>query len=241
MRLLLRAFLDTLLPPRCHLCKTPVAGGEDIHLCPGCRDTLRFLRSPLCPRCGIPFATAGGTDHPCGACITDPPPFVAARGALFFEGAARDLVHRYKYEQRTHLVHPLGLLTAKALTAFAAGSGAGLIVPVPLHARRLRQRGFNQALLLGEFLARSWRLPLNRHNLRRTRWTEPQINLSAAERSANVRGAFAVADPGQLAGRRVILVDDVFTTGSTVAECSRTLLRAGADAVVVVTAARAMA
>jgi ComF family protein len=240
VRLLLRALVDTLFPPRCHLCKGPVAGGEVLHLCPGCRDTLRFLGSPLCPRCGIPFATEGGADHPCGACTVHPPPFAAARGALLFDGAARDLVHHFKYERRVHLVHPLGLLTAGKLAEFAADSGASLIVPVPLHVRRLRQRGFNQALLLGEYLARSWRLPLARHNLRRIRWTEPQINLSAAERSANVRNAFAVADPARLEGRCVILVDDVFTTGSTVAECSRALRRAGAEAVVVVTAARAI-
>ncbi len=240
MRLLLRALLDTLFPPRCHLCKAPVVGGGELHLCAGCQEGVRFLDSPLCPRCGIPFATRGGADHACGACITHPPPFAAARGALLFDGAARGLVHRFKYERRVHLVRPLGLLTTRQLSSFAAASGGQLVVPVPLHARRLRQRGFNQALLLGEYLARSWRLPLARHDLHRTRWTEPQINLSAAERSANVRGAFAVADAGRIEGKRIILVDDVFTTGSTVAECSHTLRRAGAESVVVITAARAM-
>jgi len=111
---------------------------------------------------------------------------------------------------------------------------------VPLHVKRLRERGFNQAVLLGEILARKWHVPLARKNLIRIRWTEPQVNLTASERKHNVRGAFAVEDTAAVRNRRIILLDDVYTTGSTVAECARTLKKEGAAAVFVVTIARAV-
>jgi len=117
---------------------------------------------------------------------------------------------------------------------------ADFIVPVPLHRKRLKERGFNQAQLLGRVLAKHWRINLSVHNLRRVRWTEPQIGLCAADREQNVRGAFQVADPVQFEGRRLLLLDDVYTTGSTVGECARTLKRAGAEEVRVVTVARAL-
>jgi len=113
------------------------------------------------------------------------------------------------------------------------------IVPVPLHTRRLRQRGFNQAVLLGEILSRQWGVPLQRNNLQRSRWTEPQVNLTASARAENVKGAFTLAAPAKIAGKRILLVDDVYTTGSTVKECSRVLMAAGAAAVAVITVARA--
>jgi ComF family protein len=114
-----------------------------------------------------------------------------------------------------------------------------VIVPVPLHVKRLRSRGFNQAVLLGELLAREWRLPLARRAMRRIRWTEPQINLSADERLHNVKGAFTVSDYAAVARKHVLLLDDILTTGSTAEECARVLKRAGAVEVTVITIARA--
>jgi len=111
-------------------------------------------------------------------------------------------------------------------------------VPVPLHLKRLRQRGFNQAILLGEIFAKKWGTPLSRNNLQRIRWTEPQVNLGAHERAVNVKGAFAVDSVKELSGKRILLVDDVYTTGSTVKECCRVLLKAGAAEVAVLTVAR---
>lgn len=135
---------------------------------------------------------------------------------------------------------PLGLMSLEPLAEIMSFQRLDVIVPVPLHKRRLRSRGFNQALLLAELLAHEWRLPLERRALRRVRWTEPQITLTAAERRENVRGAFAVADNVAVAGKCVLLVDDVLTTGSTVEECARTLKRSGAVGVAVVTVARAL-
>jgi ComF family protein len=236
---MLKAFLDILFPPRCHYCKAFIADAGAIHLCAPCLDACKLIRSPLCKTCGMPFLTEGGDDHLCGGCITEPPRFTAARAAALFDGPVRELIHRFKYNNRVQLCRPLGLLTVQQLGPFAEAASADLVIPVPLHPKRLRQRGFNQAILLGEILARQWRLPLSRRNLQRIRWTEPQINLSATERVANVRGAFAVADHSLLKGKRIILVDDVYTTGSTVAECARVLFKVDAAEVFVITVARA--
>jgi ComF family protein len=237
---MLKAFLDILFPPRCHACKAFIPDAGAIHLCAACLDACGLILSPLCKRCGMPFLTAGDDDHLCGGCITEPPRFTAARSAALFDGPVRELIHRFKYNGRVQLCRPLGLLTGRQLEPFAEAVSADLVIPVPLHLKRLRQRGFNQAVLLGEILARQWRLPHSRANLQRIRWTEPQINLSAAERVANVRGAFAVSKPLLLKGKRIILVDDVYTTGSTVAECARVLFKAEAAEVCVVTVARAL-
>ncbi len=170
----------------------------------------------------------------------DPPPFTSARGAFRFDGPIRELIHRLKYGKKVHLSAPLALLTAKTLAPYVAGSGAELLLPVPLHRKRLRDRGFNQSLLLARSLAKSWQLPLSRNNLQRLHWTEPQIHLSMTDRVKNVRGAFSVKDPAEFEGRRILLVDDVYTTGSTVTECAKVLRKAGAEEVHVVTVARAI-
>jgi ComF family protein len=194
----------------------------------------------MCTVCGVPFRTEQGIDHICGSCVTTSRPFVSARAAAYFDGPARDLIHRLKYGNKVHLSRPLGLMTARHLSAFAAESGAQLIVPVPLHPKRLRQRGFNQAVLLADFLTKNWHIPTSRNNLRRIRWTEPQIFLSGDERIRNVRGAFAVKYPELFQGKKILLVDDVYTTGSTVAECAKVLKGAGAGEVHVATVVRAV-
>jgi len=175
----------------------------------------------------------------CGECRESQPAFAAARAALVYDGRCRDLIHAYKYQKRTHLRRPLALLAADSLRDFLAACAPDLMVPVPLHVRRLRERGFNQAVLLGEVWSREWNLPLDRSAMRRIRWTEPQISLTAAQRRDNVKGAFDVGHADSVKGRRVLLVDDVYTTGSTVKECAATLRAAGALEVSVVTVARA--
>jgi ComF family protein len=162
-----------------------------------------------------------------------------ARSALLFDGTTRNLIHQFKYSGKTLLRRPLAILTAERLDTFARECLPDLLLPVPLHKKRLQQRGFNQALLLGELFAKRWRIGLQRNNLRRIRWTEPQVNLSGVERHENVKGAFALADPAAIARQRILLVDDVYTTGSTVQECARVLIQGGAAAVTVITIARA--
>jgi ComF family protein len=234
-----KALLDFFFPPLCHVCRSFIPDAGALHICPSCREEMPLVESPLCTVCGIPFTGAGG-DHPCGDCLTDKPAFDIARAALLYEGKSRELVHSFKYSNKTRLRRPLALLAAEGLTEFVVSRSPDLIVPVPLHVRRLRTRGFNQAVLLGELLARIWKLPLARRALQRVRWTEPQITLSASERRDNVRGAFAVQDAAAVSGKHVLLLDDVLTTGSTVQECSLVLKGAGAAAITVITIARAV-
>lgn len=235
----LNALLDFLFPPLCHVCGKFIPHAGRLHICPSCRERMPLPSHPLCSLCGVPFNGAGD-DHCCSSCLKSPPHFHAARAALVHDGPGRDLIHALKYNGRTHLRRPLALLIVEQLTDFVAAQRPELIVPVPLHVTRLRSRGFNQALLVGELLAREWRIPLSRQALKRVRWTEPQIRLAAELRRKNVRDAFRVPDTALVSGKGVLLVDDVFTTGSTVDECSRMLVKAGAEQVLVITATRAL-
>jgi len=236
---LLASALDLIFPPMCHVCSSFIPSAGNLHVCAACREQLTPLQSPLCSVCGIPFVGAGG-DHLCGSCSAGSHSFDSARGAYAYEGAISDLIHAFKYQNKTHLRRPLAQLTIAVLPQLTSPSDHDLVLPVPLHRRKLSRRGFNQAVLLGEIIARHAGLPFDRYTLRRVRWTEPQINLKADERRANVKGAFEVTKPRLVEGLRLLLVDDVFTTGSTVEECSRVLKKAGAAAVDVITVARAL-
>jgi len=230
--------LDLLLPPRCHICKKPVKTAETLHICSDCQTTLPFITSPACSVCGIPMAGAG-EDHPCSRCMITPPPYRAARAALRYEGNCRDLIHAFKYQYKSHLRRPLGLLMARHLRPFAETIRPDLLVPVPLHVSRLRQRGFNQSVLLGEILSREWQIPLLRQGLLRIRATVPQVELNRDQRLENLRGAFTVKESPAIANRRIMLVDDVFTTGSTLRECASILISGGCREVSAVTIAHA--
>jgi ComF family protein len=234
---LLSALLDVILPPLCHICHSFIPDAGSLHICQNCRDTLPLVVPPLCPVCGIPF-TGVGSNHPCGHCITHPPHFDAAHANFLYEGPIRKLIHAFKYSRSIHLRYPLALLTAEGLKTALSEHAPHLIVPIPLHKSRLRQRGFNQAVLLGNEISQQLSLPMLPDAMARTRQTEPQITLSAAERRVNVKGAFSVRKHEAIAGKRILLLDDVMTTGSTMDECARELKKAGAAAVIAVTTAR---
>lgn len=232
-----RPLLDLFFPPLCHACKAFIPQAGELFICDDCLDKIPFLVSPLCTVCGAPFATEGGSDHICGACLTHEPSHTC-RSATILGGPVQELIHRFKYGGRVHLGHPLGLLTASALSAFCKEAAPEVVIPVPLHRKRLRQRGYNQSQLIGAVLAKQLKLPQEVGNLRRLRWTEPQTTLDAGDRVHNVRGAFGVRDARRLEGKRVLLVDDVLTTGSTMRACVEALGEAEVAAVVAVTVAR---
>jgi len=234
---LFHALLDVFLPPICHICHSFIPNAGTLHICKTCRDSLPLVSSPLCPVCGIPFIGTG-SDHRCSACLSNPPHFDTARAHFLYEGPIRDLIHSFKYNRKTHLRNPLALMTLEGMSVFLVNQNPHLIIPVPLHRSRLRQRGFNQAVLLGRAISHQLSLPMSPNTLARTRPTEPQIDLSAAQRQVNVKGAFTVSKPDQVAGKRILLLDDVMTTGSTMNECAKELKKAGADVVIAATIAR---
>ncbi len=228
--LMLKSLLDLFFPPSCPICEE--GGNEGI--CPSCMAGMRLIHSPLCPFCGIPFSSSVSSDHLCGDCMKHKRRFSLARSAGTYEGTLLDAIHLLKYRGKTALAHPL----ASLLTDTIDGQEYDIITPVPLHRKRLQERGFNQSLLLARSVAKKHKIPIDYLSLRRVRATTPQINLSGNERKANVRGAFEVRKGVPFSKKRVLLIDDVYTTGATVSECSKALKKAGANEVGVLTLAR---
>jgi ComF family protein len=225
------AVLELVYPARCSTCDA--ACDEGAAFCEACGETLEAITAG-CDRCGLPLAGELAWSR-CLSCAGRAPPYVRAHAPFEFGGALARAVRRMKWARKPELGGPLGRL----LDGRCAPEG-DVIVPVPLHPRRLRAREFNQAALLAFAARRSARSPpVDVHALERVRDTPPQTELGLVERRANVRGAFR-ARAARVRGRRVTLVDDVMTTGATAEACSRALLDAGAREVVVLTLARAM-
>ena len=262
-----RAVLSTLLPPKCHACGSSTArmttekgeGGmpgdclrpklETVlnrYLCQACAQTFVAVQPPICKCCGQMFISREGTDHLCGHCISQPWCFGMARSAGVFDRCLATLVHRLKYSGRTGLAKPLGILMLAVLLDNWNLDEIDCVVPVPLHLKRLRERGFNQSFLLSKAwpsMAKAYHtvwpgIPVDPALLNRTRYTASQTGLGKRERVANLKNAFKVRPGKDVANLRLLLVDDVFTTGATVNECSRILLKAGAKCVDVLTLAR---
>ena len=233
-----RRALDFLLPPHCLTCEQPVdAPGQ---FCPSCFERTNFITAPCCTRCGVPFETKerGGSAGACPNCIADPPPWGEARAALRYDEQAKRLILPFKYGDRVE--------TAPVLAAMMARAGAVLLreadwlVPVPLHRRRMLSRRYNQAALLARALSRQTGRPLLLDALRRVRATSPLAEMSPDRRSAEMDAAI-VARPARrpmLDRSRVLLIDDVLTSGATARACVAALLTAGVTRVDVLAAAR---
>ena len=242
-----RAALELLYPARCAACDALLEHDGDL-FCGPCALTLAPVDC-ACPRCARPSPVRIPRPPPCLGCLQRPPRFDAAVAGFEFGGAVAEAIRNLKWHHMPELATPLGELAYRALEHAPAGFGAiDLIVPVPLHARRLRKREFNQAAELAAALreaARARNAPLGRvaldaRALERTRDTPPQTGLDAAQRRRNVLDAFRVRRPDDVRGRHVLLVDDVMTTGATADACAAVLSRAGAAAVLVLTLGRAM-
>ena len=242
MNNVLASVLAFLYPQRCLGCKTLIDPEESF--CRACRRFILPIESPLCSRCGAPFATAAGQDHPCSRCQFLPPTFRQARSwALYHSGVTpphplSEAIQNFKYHRNLSVGKTLAHLGVVHFPL--ADQVYDLIVPVPLHPDRLRWRGFNQSLILARAIGCAQQVKVDPFLLARTRPTVPQTQLSASERRANVRGAFALVAPERLQEQRVLLVDDVYTSGATVEECAKTLSRGGAEVVDVFTLARAV-
>lgn len=245
-------------PPLCLLCQDGWITSLSEPLCPQCLEEMPRFHSPLCERCGIPVDFPDGGEigaYPpltrrvrrflagwtrqvlCPRCRQDPPGFVGARAVMPYQGWARSAVHRLKYRGEAELAVPLGGLMGLLAREELLFLSVSAVVPVPLHPDRLQERGYNQSELLAAEVAAAIGRPLRSDLLIRRRPTASQVGLTERERRLNLQGAFAVTDPKGVEGRRILLVDDVLTTGATCREASRTLLEAGSRSVLALTLA----
>jgi ComF family protein len=228
------------LPRQCAGCQTTWLQKHQDFWCEACREELPWIESPICPRCGRPFPKSPSSpDHLCGDCLQSAFLFDTARSATQHSGVVRRRIHQLKFGGQLHWVPPLADLLCQR---FKGGETvpAELVFPVPLHVKRLRQRGFNQAGLLAKAFGRRLGLPVHFNCLVRKCWTEPQTRLNREERLRNVKDAFHVTDTGKVRKRHVLIIDDVYTTGTTLNECAKTLKAAGASEVHALTVSRAL-
>ena len=230
-----RLALDIALPTLCVSCREPV-DGEGV--CAECWSKLSFIAPPYCPRLGIPFVYDPGPELLSMEAIANPPAYQRARAAVRYDDVARTLVHALKYQDRTDLAPAMGRWMARAGQELLGE--ADILVPVPLHWRRGWSRRYNQSGALARVISRQTGVKLASEALRRVRATGQQIGLSRTQRASNVQGAFKVAPEraADIEGRRVVLVDDVLTSGATTDACARALLRAKAAQVDVLVFAR---
>ncbi|WP_246202786.1 ComF family protein [Sphingomonas lacunae] len=233
-----KGVVDAVLPPRCAACR--VVTGGDGGFCADCWAKLDFLVGPACSRCDVPFDIAQGEGAMCGQCIADPPPYSRVHAPLVYGEVARSIVMRLKYGRRTGFARLMARMIAGAVQRVERAGDPPLIVPVPLHRWRLWNRGFNQSAEVGRHLAHLTGWPMEVDALMRHRRTPPLRGLGRTARLRTVAGAFSARPEKRnlLAGRRVLLIDDVFTTGATAASCAKALIRAGAAAVEVAAFAR---
>ncbi|MBL7203575.1 MAG: ComF family protein [Desulfobacteraceae bacterium] len=242
---LIRELADIIYPPRCAICrqflwKGPLINEDNsLSFCPTCIADFRHISSPLCPICGAPFHSEIKEDHPCEDCLRKRPFYDSAGAPYRYEGPILKAIHRLKYGAKSFLAGSLGPLLARFSESRFGESGAYLTMPVPLHPRRVRERGFNQSLLLARHVAKGLKSDLDFLSLRRVRYTLPQTRLAKKERQRNVRGAFQLKNRDAVKGKTILLVDDVVTTGNTLNECARILKKGGSGKVFCISLARA--
>lgn len=238
MRSFIQSIINFIFPPICSVCGVHVNSEKEIGICPHCLSQIKYIERPFCSLCGKPFYSDVVTDHLCGDCLTRKRYFSKARAVGYYDGVLRKATHLLKYKLKNNLALSLGHIMVQQVQYLLNGMTYHSIVPVPLHPARLRERGFNQALLLARSVSKTYKIPLDTYTLTRNRWTEPQVGLNERERGNNVRGAFSILKRDRFADKDVLLVDDVYTSGNTVEECSNTLMKAGANRVDVLTLAR---
>ena len=235
----LQELIFFVYPPVCAGCAQAMYTEDPEPFCPDCLKSLDLISWPHCPVCGIPYCTDTPPLHLCGDCLAGVHYFDRARAAGLYKGLLREVIHRFKYGGQTFLVRPLVTMLIPPAKELISLHQIDLIVPVPLHAKRLRQRGFNQASLLAGRLGSAVKLPVQYSTLKRSRWTEPQSGLTRSQRAANVKGAFHLTTASETRKKGILLLDDVLTTGETVNQCVRVLKRdGGAREVVVLAVAR---
>lgn len=234
---ILASLKDILFPACCLGCQQPLGTHRLPLLCPVCFSLLVPIRSPYCIRCGIPFAA--GVNHLCGDCLASPISYDLAHAPFLYAEPLVSLILQWKFGGKLNGLASMVELALQS-ACMAEFTEPDIVVPVPLHKKRLRHRGFNQSLQLARGCFPQWRAMILADGLRRLRPTVPQVSLSGADRRKNIRGAFSLKHKELVREKNVLLVDDVFTTGSTVTECSQVLRMHGAQRVEVFTLARSL-
>lgn len=232
--------LHLFFPRECVHCGVLLDYRNRDYLCGGCRGLLDPVGEPVCQRCGRPLDIPAQLPVTCASCRENPPAFRQARSALLFSGPGRSLLLAYKYSANPYLSGAALRLLLVGGERWYDWKDYDRLVPVPLHPRKVRERGFDQSAVLAAGLSRQTGILLERRALSRTRYTETQTRLSRKDRQENIRGAFYVAGDNRVRGASLLLVDDVYTTGATVNECAQELMEAGAKSVDILTLARAV-
>jgi ComF family protein len=247
MRLLsapLQGWLNTglgfIYPETCQLCESERATAKDGYVGPKCWTQIRFIRPPFCERCGLPFQGEFTAAFECSNCVEMELHFSSARSAVVAKTIVLEAIHRFKYSHALWFENFLADLLIREAAPELRGQSWDFIAPVPLHSLKEREREFNQAEILARHLSNAAGIPLNTKLLRRVSPTMTQTRLTKQQRAANMRGAFAARPGLKLAGERIVLVDDVFTTGATTSACAKALQAAGAGEVCVWTVARGL-
>lgn len=242
--------VEVIFPPKCGICGSlfdPANGpGEKTEphtingICGPCKEGVTPAKSPMCTKCGLVFTSSAGSDHLCSDCILGKNCFRRARAFGVYDGSLMKAIHNFKYGKKLSLAQPLSAMTGEAFFRTWAPAEIDLIIPVPLHISRLRSRGFNQAYLLMNNWTKETTAKRNCFILSRAKATPPQASLTREQRQHNISKAFEVTSSEQITGKRILLIDDVLTTGATINECARILMQHGAQFVDALTLARAL-
>ncbi len=231
---------EVIFPPQCLGCTEILHPESGQIFCPACSDQIKFIAGGICHICGTTYPNSPAEGHLCGDCLENKTYFSYARAIFSYESFILNAIHQFKYKR--------DLSIGEILASFMAGysfpdidfTDYSLIIPVPLHIKRLRKRGFNQSLVLARAVEHKRQIPVNFSVLKRHKFTLTQTGSNRNERKENIKGAFEVTDKKKIDGKNIILIDDVYTTGATINECAKTLIKAGAQKVAVLTLARVL-
>ncbi|MEZ0328471.1 MAG: ComF family protein [Dissulfuribacterales bacterium] len=229
------AALRLLFPPVCAVCGAAIPNEDEFLLCKNCLNEVRPVPPPVCSICGKPLGASFANGHRCGECILKPPVYERCISLFAFDGPVRELLHKIKYRDDGYALRAMSRLARAYLPA---NLSIELVIPVPLHSKRLRERGYNQCVNLAKFIFND--IPISYDGLKRRIYTQPQTSLERKQRLVNLKGAFNACLSQDFAKKRILLLDDVLTTGATVNECVLTLWKAGFRNITVLTVARAV-
>jgi len=231
---------EVFFPPQCLGCDEIIHPFDSQIFCPACDKQVHFITGSICRICGTTFPDSPAEGHLCGDCLEKIPYFSCARAIFSYKDIIFNAIHKFKYKK--------DLSSGEILASFMAGfpfpdidfADYSLMIPVPLHIKRLRERGFNQSLILARAIGEKRNIHVDFSVLKRHKFTLTQTRSNKKERKQNIRGAFEITDREKIAGKSILLIDDVYTTGATVNECAKTLIKGGAQKVFVLTLARVL-